>query len=38
MARKLAAPVVNQESEVFWKGAREGRLLVPFCSACGKAH
>jgi len=38
MARKLTAPVVNAESKVFWDAAREGRFLVPFCTACGKAH
>jgi uncharacterized protein len=38
MARKLTAPVVNAESKTFWDAAREGRFLVPFCTACGKAH
>jgi len=38
MARKITAPVVNAESKVFWDAAREGRFLVPFCTACGKAH
>jgi uncharacterized protein len=38
MARKITAPVVNAETKIFWDAAREGRFLVPFCSACGKAH
>ncbi|MGB6543427.1 MAG: OB-fold domain-containing protein [Xanthobacteraceae bacterium] len=38
MARKITPPVVNSETKVFWDAAREGRFLVPFCSACGKAH
>ncbi len=38
MARKITPPVVNAETKVFWDAAREGRFLVPFCSACGKAH
>ena len=38
MARKITAPVVNAETKIFWDAAREGRFLVPFCSACGKPH
>jgi uncharacterized OB-fold protein len=38
MARKITPPGVNAESKVFWDAAREGRFLIPFCSACGKAH
>jgi uncharacterized OB-fold protein len=38
MARKITPPVVNAETKMFWEAAREGRFLVPFCSACGKAH
>jgi len=38
MTRKITPPVVNAESKVFWDAARAGRFLVPFCSACGKAH
>ena len=38
MARKITQPVVNAETKMFWDAAREGRFLVPFCSACGKAH
>ena len=38
MARKITPPVVNAETKMFWDAARAGRFLVPFCSACGKAH
>ena len=38
MARKITPPAVNPETKLFWDAAREGRFLVPFCSACGKAH
>jgi uncharacterized protein len=38
MARKVSSPVVNSESKRFWDAAREGRFLVPVCTACGKAH
>ena len=32
------APPVGPESEEFYAAAREGRFLVPRCSACKKAH
>jgi hypothetical protein len=38
MARKITPPAVNAETKMFWDAAREGRFLVPFCSACGKPH
>jgi uncharacterized protein len=38
MARKITPPAVNPETKPFWDAAREGRFLVPFCTACGKAH
>ena len=38
MARKITPPAVNPETKPFWDAAREGRFLVPFCAACGKAH
>ena len=38
MARKITPPAVNPETKPFWDAAREGRLLVPFCAACGRAH
>ena len=38
MPRKIASPVVTSETQPFWQAAREGRFLVPFCIACGRAH
>ena len=38
MARKITPPAVNPETRPFWDAAREGRFLVPFCAACGRAH
>ena len=38
MPRKITSPVVTSETQPFWQAAREGRFLVPFCAACGKAH
>lgn len=36
--RKLAAPAVYPETEVFWQAAAEGRLLVKQCDDCGEHH
>ena len=38
MSRKVTPPAVNPETKAFWDAAREGRFMVPFCVACGKAH
>ena len=38
MARKIASPVVTVETQAFWDAAREGRFIIPICTACGKAH
>ncbi len=38
MSRKITPPVVNTETKAFWDAAREGRFMVPVCTACGKAH
>jgi uncharacterized OB-fold protein len=37
-ARKIPAPIVTSETQGFWNAAREGRFVVPTCSACGRAH
>jgi uncharacterized protein len=37
-ARKISAPIVTVETRAFWDAAREGRFVVPTCSACDKAH
>jgi len=36
--RKIPPPIVTSETEAFWNAAREGRFVVPACTACGKAH
>jgi uncharacterized protein len=36
--RKIPAPVVTVETQVFWDAARAGRFVVPTCTGCGKAH
>lgn len=33
----IPVPVVFPETEPFWKGARKGILLLPFCGHCAKA-
>lgn len=33
-----AAPVTSAESEPFWNAAKEGRLLLKHCDACGRNH
>ena len=38
MSRKITPPVVNTETKAFWDAAREGRFMVPVCTACGKTH
>lgn len=31
----LLAPQANADSRPYWDGAREGRLMLPHCGACG---
>ena len=31
-------PIVDPDAEPFWNAAKEGRLLVQRCGACGKAQ
>jgi uncharacterized protein len=38
MARQITSPVVTVETQAFWNAAREGRFIIPICTACGKAH
>lgn len=35
---KGALPRPTPETRPFWDGAREGRLMLPWCEDCGKAH
>jgi hypothetical protein len=36
--RKIPSPLVNVETEAFWQAACEGRLVVPYCTACDRPH
>jgi uncharacterized OB-fold protein len=35
MTSQLPEPIVNADSEPYWRGAKEGKLLLQKCSACG---
>ncbi|MDT7549241.1 MAG: uncharacterized protein QOE84_1635 [Actinomycetota bacterium] len=36
--RRFDLPTVEPETQPFWDAAREGRLLIRRCAACGTAH
>jgi uncharacterized OB-fold protein len=36
--RKLAPPVVTAEGKAFFDAARQGRFMIPVCTACNRAH
>lgn len=36
--RKLAQPEATPETQPFWEAAREGKLRIKRCGACGEAH
>lgn len=36
--RKIPAPTPTPETEAFWKGAAEGKLMLRRCTACKKTH
>jgi uncharacterized OB-fold protein len=36
--RELAAPESNPETQAFWDAAKEGKLLIKHCRACGELH
>jgi uncharacterized protein len=36
--RKLAPPVVTVEGKAFFDAARQGRFMIPVCTACERAH
>ena len=38
MERTYADPDVNMETAVYWESAKNGKLLVKTCKACGKLH
>ena len=31
-------PTIEEETQVYWDGAREGKLLLAQCTACGRTH
>lgn len=33
-----ALPRPTPETQPYWDGAREGRLMLPWCEDCGQAH
>ena len=38
MDARLPSPVSNADSLPYWNAAREGRLLIRKCKACGELH
>jgi uncharacterized protein len=36
--RKIPAPQPNPETQAFWDGAAQGRLLLKKCLACAQVH
>ena len=38
MDRPITAPRPNPETVDYWAAAREGRLLIKRCQACGEVH
>ena len=38
MESTLPLPVANADSLPYWNAAREGRLLIRKCNACGSVH
>ncbi|MCS5567789.1 MAG: Zn-ribbon domain-containing OB-fold protein [Pseudomonadales bacterium] len=38
MAYNKPIPRKGQNNQPFWDGAKEGRLMLPRCTLCGKVH
>lgn len=38
MSPNLSPPIVNPDSQAYWDGARENRLMIRKCKSCGKTH
>ncbi len=36
--RKIRAPFPLQETQAYWDGADEGKLMLRKCNSCGRAH
>src|ERR1700722_3323348 len=37
-SRKLTPPVITAEGKTFFDAARQGRFLIPVCTACNRPH
>jgi uncharacterized OB-fold protein len=37
-ARRMPAPQPSAETQAFWDAAKQGRLLLRRCNACGEVH
>ena len=37
-SRKFTPPVITAEGKTFFDAARQGRFLIPVCTACDRAH
>jgi len=38
MSLQLPTPIVNPDSQAYWDGARQDRLMIRKCKACGELH
>ncbi|MEI7954401.1 MAG: Zn-ribbon domain-containing OB-fold protein [Verrucomicrobiota bacterium] len=36
--KTYAEPMINLETEPYWRAAREGRLMLKSCNDCGQVH
>ncbi len=36
--RTIPSPVAHPETEAYWRAAKQGKLLLRTCRACGEAH
>jgi hypothetical protein len=36
--RTYAEPLINMETETYWQGAKDGKLMLKKCNACGETH
>jgi len=36
--RTYADPSINMETEAYWNGTKEGKLLLKKCCSCGETH
>src|SRR5450759_1750095 len=38
MSLQLPTPIVNPDSQAYWDGARQDRLMIRKCKTCGELH